>query len=217
MSTAHIPSLNFPIRNSAINTQLALKRDPLSRLPAFILSRHSWSNGATSCSNRGGKVFLIVFKTREALPLTFVRFWRPRRSRGEGAEPPRNASDSGPRHQPIHESDSPAHKVHVRTLHVRARSATAFRPHTWAQQETVPNRSHSLASTFREQASAMKANFPQPVRNLESSASSVASHIKSISNSRLAGKRPPHRIAVSVLPPIHFTVRIRSISSHEHL
>ena len=42
-----------------------------------------------SCSNRGGIVFLIVFKTRHALPLTFVRFSRPRTSRGFHAECPR--------------------------------------------------------------------------------------------------------------------------------
>lgn len=162
-------------------------------------------------------MFLIVFKTREALPLTFVRFWRPRRSRGEGAEQPRHASDSGPRHQPIREFDSSALMPHERTLHVRAQSATAFRPHTWIQQETVPSRSRSLASTVREQASAMKTNFTQSVRTLEPSVSPVAPHAKKISDLRPDEKRPPYRIAVSMLPPVQFTVRVRNISSHEHL
>lgn len=217
MSTAHIPSRNSRTRNSVTNAQLVLNRDPLSRPPVFRPSLRSWSNGATSCSKRGGKVFLIVFKTREALPLTFVRFWRPRSSRVEGAEQPRHASDSGPRHQPVRESDWFALMTRVQKIRVRAQSATEFRPHPWAQQETVLNRSRSLASTVREQASAMKTNFPQPVRNLEPSTAPVAPHAKSINGWRLAGKRPPHRIAVSVLPTIHFTVRIRNISSHEHL
>lgn len=169
------------------------------------------------CWTKGGNVFPITFNTGQALPLTFVRFWRPRSSRGEGAAPPRHASDLGPRHQPVREFDSPARGAHVRTFHVRAQSATAFRPHTQTQQGVLPNRSRSLASTVREQASAMKTNFPQPVRNLESSAAPVAAQIKSVSDSRPDGKRTPHRIAVSALPPVQFTVRVRNISSHEHL
>lgn len=196
--------------------QRALKRDPSSRPHEFRPSPHSWSNGATNCARKGGNVFHIVFKRGEALPLTFVRFWRPRRSRGEGEAQPRHASDSGPRQQPFRESDSLAHRPHGRTLHLRPQSVTAFSPRTQTQQETVQNRSHTLDSTYREQASAMKKNFPQPVRNLEPSALPVASHIESICDSKPAGKRPPHRIGVSVLLPIQFTVRVRNIPSHEH-
>lgn len=162
-------------------------------------------------------MFLIVFKTREALPLTFVRFWRPRSSRGEGTEQPRHTIDSRPRHQPIREFDSPVNRAHVRTLHVRAQSATAFRPCTQTQQETVRDHNHTLAPTVREQASAVKINYSQPVRALEPSTSPIATHAKNINDSRLASKRPQQCISVSMLTPIQFTVRVRNISSHEHL
>lgn len=162
-------------------------------------------------------MFHIAFKRGEALPLTFVRFWRPHSSRIEGAEQPRHASDSWPRHQPIREFDLPVNRAHVRTPHARAQSATAFRPHTQTQQGILPNYSRLLAPTVREQASAMKANLSQAIRNLGPATTQITPHAEHIVGSRSFRKHSRHRIALSVLPTIQFTVRVRNISSHEHL
>jgi hypothetical protein len=162
-------------------------------------------------------VFLIVFKTGEALPLTFVRFWRPRNHRGEGAEQPRDAIDSWPRHQPIRDSISSANRTRARTFHVRKQSATAFSLHAQVPQGIVRGHNYSLVLTAREQASVMKTNCGQPARNLELSTSPILSHTGTTSDLRLARKHPQHRIAVSILPSISFLVRIRTIPPYEHL
>jgi hypothetical protein len=41
----------------------------LSKLRGSRPSPLNWRTGATSCCNRGGSVFLIMFNTRHALPL----------------------------------------------------------------------------------------------------------------------------------------------------
>ena len=56
-------------------------------------------------------MFLIMFKTGHALPLAGARLLRPRGSRGEHAEYPREVSGLWPRARQIRDHDSAENKM----------------------------------------------------------------------------------------------------------
>lgn len=154
-------------------------------------------------------MFLIMFKTRHALPLAGARLLRPRMSRGGHAEHPRKVSSAWPQTRQIRDRDSVKNRTQTQTVHVREQSVSAFSPRKRAQPRTGHVLGNSAASIVREQASATATNDSQTVRSRELSMSANWSRTQSVRERGLAKNYPRRCIAVSILPPLHFQVRIQ--------
>ena len=141
-------------------------------------------------------MFVIMFKTGQALPLRKRRTWCPRRSRGGHAEFPRNISRSWTRHRPVHGLDSAGDRTRTRTFRVREQSTTAFSPCQQSCPRTIHVHAQATASIVRERAAATDVNCPQTVRSREQSTSANWSRTQSVrdrglrSTSPLADRRP---------------------------
>jgi hypothetical protein len=153
-------------------------------------------------------VFLIMFKTGHALPLAGARLLRPRSNRGEHAEHPREVSGSWPQARQIHDLDSAGNRTRTQTVRVRELSVSAFSPRKQARPRTGRVLGNAADSAVRESPAATDSNCPQTVRSRELSASANWSLTKSVRKHGAASNCPHHRIAVSILPPINFTVHI---------
>ena len=112
-------------------------------------------------------MFLIMFKTGHALPLAGARLLRPRGSRGEHAEHPRDVSGSWPRARQIRDLDSAGNRTRTRTVLVRELSVSAFSPRKQTRPRTGRVLGNAADSTVREPAAATATNCPQAVRSRE--------------------------------------------------
>ena len=160
-------------------------------------------------------MFLIMFKTGHALPLAGARLLRPRGSRGEHAEHPREVGGSWPRVRQIRDHDSAKNKTRTQTVRVREQSVSAFSPREQARPRTSRVLGNAADSGVREWAAATDSNCPQTVCSRELSTSSNWSRTHSVRERGPAKNCPHHRIAVSILPPINFPVRIQTIPAHD--
>jgi hypothetical protein len=160
-------------------------------------------------------VFLIMFKTGHALPLAGARLLRPRGSRGEHSEHPREVSGSWPRARQIRDLDSVGETPCPRTVHVLELSMSAFSPRKRARPRTVRVLGNAADSTVREPAAATATHCPQTARSLEQSMSANWSRTQPVRDRGLAKNYPRHYIAVSILPPISFPVRIQPIPAYD--
>jgi hypothetical protein len=167
------------------------------------------------CWSKGGSVFLIMFKTGHALPLVDTRFLRPRSSRGESADCPREVCGSWPRTRQIRDLDSGGDRPRTATIRVPELSVSAFSPRPQSRPRTIHVRAQATALIVREQAAAMDADCPQTVRSRELSTTANWSSSQSVHEHRLAKNCPRSCIAVSIFPPIHFPVYVRIIPSHD--
>ena len=159
-------------------------------------------------------MFLIMFKTRHALPLRKRRTWCPRMSRGGHAEYPRKINRSWTWHRPVHGLDSAGDRTRTRTFRVREQAAYAFSPHQQSWPRTIRVHAQATASIVREHAAATDVNCPQTVRSREQSTSANWSWTQTVRDRGLA-KNYPHRcIVVSILPSIKFQVHVRIIPAH---
>ena len=162
-------------------------------------------------------MFLIMFKTGHALPLVVTRILRPRSSRGEGADCPREVCGSWPRTRQIRDLDSGGDRPRTKTFRVHELSVSAFSPRQQPCPQTIHVRAQATALIVREQAAAMDADCPQTVRSREQSTSANWSRTQSVRDRGLAKICPRRGIAVSVLPPIHFAIHVRIIPSHDFI
>lgn len=160
-------------------------------------------------------MFLIMFKTGHALPLAGARLLRPRGSRGGHAEHPREVSGSWPRAWQIRDLDSAANGTRSQTVRVREQSVSAFSPRKQARPRTGRVLGNAADSTVREPAAATATLCPQTARSLELSASANWSRAQSVREHGLATNCPRRCIAVSILPPIIFPVRIQIIPAYD--
>ncbi len=159
-------------------------------------------------------MFLIMFKTGHSLPLAGARLLRPRGSRGERAEQPREVSGAWPRARQIRDPDSAVNRTRTQTVRVREQSMSAFSPRKQARPGTVHVLGHATASTVREPAVAADSNCPQLVRSRELSTSANWSRAQSVRDASLARNCPRRCLAVSILPPTQFPVHIHFIPAH---
>lgn len=159
-------------------------------------------------------MFLIIFKTGQALPLVATRILRPRMSRGVSAEQPRNIIGSRPRQQPVRELGLTMRRAHPRVVHVREQSAIAFCPRPQTRQRTVLEHGQASGSAIREQATASDRTQPPSVHDLGRFTSSTAPLTRTVHGSQLAMACPRQRIRVSVSPPSAFLVHIHFISAY---
>lgn len=160
-------------------------------------------------------MFLIMFKTGHALPLAGARLLRPRGSRGEHAEYPREVSGSSPRTRQIRDHDSAENKTQTQSVRVREQSVSAFSPRKQARPRTSRVLGNAADSAVRESAAATDSNCPQTVLSRELSTSPNWSRPQTVREHGLAKNFPRRRIAVSTLPPISFPIRIQSIPAYD--
>ena len=159
-------------------------------------------------------MFLIMFKTGHALPLVDTRFLRPRSSRGESADCPREVGGTWPRTRQIRDLDSAGDRTRTGTFRVHELSVSAFSPRPQSRPRSIHVHAQATASIVRGQAAAVDADCPQTVHSRELSTSANSSRPQSVREHGLA-KSCPHRcIAVSISPPIHFLIHVRIIPSH---
>ena len=153
-------------------------------------------------------MFRIMFKTGHALPLAGARLLRPRSSRGEHAEDPREVSGSWSRAGQIRDRDSVGERMCPRTVHVREQSVSAFIPRKQARPRIDCVFGNAAASTVRKPAVATDSNCPQTVRRRELFTSPNWSQTHSVREREPAKNCPRRCIAVAIQPPIHFPVHI---------
>ena len=156
-------------------------------------------------------MFLIMFKTGHALPLAGARLLRPRSSRGEHANYPREVSGSWPRTRQIRDLDSAGNRTRTQTVRVRELSVSAFSPRKQTRPRTGRVLGNAADSTVRAPAAATATNCPQTVRSLELSTSANSPCPRTVREPRQATNCPRRCSAVSVLSPISFLVRIQTI------
>ncbi len=160
-------------------------------------------------------MFLIMFNTGHALPLAGARLLRPRGSRGEHAENPREVSGSWPRARKIRDLDSAGNKTRTQTVRVREQSMSAFSPRKQARPRTGRVHGNAADLAVRESAEATDSNCPQTVRSRELSTSPNWSRAQSVRKHGPATNCPRRCIAVSILPPIIFPVHIRITPAYD--
>lgn len=103
-----------------------------------------------NCDNKGGRVFLIMFKTGHALLLPGGRILRPRMRREADAGQPLDSRVSRPRQWLFRDLKSATVRAQPRTIRGREQSATAFRPRPQTRQRIVLSRELATASTVHE-------------------------------------------------------------------
>ena len=211
------PSLNCTNHRTPTNRPRASDLKRSSRPRASRPSRRNWRTGATNCCNRGGCVFLNVFKPVQALLLSPLRFLRPRSSRGKGAEPPRNIIDSWPQTRQFRERGQTHYRARTQTVCVHEQSAFAFRPRKQSRQQPVRIRELATPLTIRKQAFALNACYPQTIRSLEPSTSASSSLTGIVHELRQEGNPPRLSIALSVSLLTCFPVHIRIIPVYVHV
>lgn len=160
-------------------------------------------------------MFLIMFKTGHALPLAGARLLRPRSSRGEHAEYPRNVSGTWPQTRQIRDLDSVGERPQAQTVRVRELSMSAFSPRKRSRPQTVRVLGNAAASIVREPAAATDSNCPQAVHSRELFTSANWSRAQSVREHGPATNCPLRCITVSILPPIIFPVHIRITPAYD--
>lgn len=158
-----------------------------------------------------------MFKTGQALLLSSLRFLRPRSSRGEGAEQPRNVSDSWPQARQFRERGQAQYRARTQPVRVHEQCVSVFGPRQQARQQTVRIRELATASTPRKQAFPRNGRYPQTVRRLELSTSATSSLTGIVHEPRQAESHPRRSIVVSVSTLTGFPVHIRIIPVYVHV
>jgi len=162
-------------------------------------------------NREGGSVFLIMFKTRHALPLPGGRFLRPRIVRGAGAERLRNIYCSRPQTRLIPELKQPSRMTHKRIARARERSAFGF--NSWQQTRLQTNRirDDAMAAIVRNPAAAMAIKCPQAILRHDLSTPANPPRSLNIRKIKLARNSSRHRSGQPTSWPASFPNRIQAI------
>jgi len=114
-------------------------------------------------------VFLIMFKTGQALLLRQRRFLRPRSGRGLDAECPRHSPASGPWRCPVRDRVQSENSPHPRHGCAHVQSVTISWPCPHPRPQPVHDCGRGRAVTVRTQPVAVNNPCPRPVRSREQS------------------------------------------------
>lgn len=159
-------------------------------------------------------MFHIVFKRGEALPLNFVRIWRPRMSREVDAPSPRAGTSPRPRPEPVRDRGAATGMAHSRKEQMQGPAADVGSPCPQSRQQIVHVRELAAVNSSRNQAAVTSVICPSSVRDHEMSPSTdrprPGAGRKSSATQTLAG----HRLRVSMTPPIEFPVHIQHASAY---
>lgn len=159
-------------------------------------------------------MFLIMFKSRHALPLPGGRFLSPRNGRGERAKEPRINMDLWPQTRRFRDQEQSRYRARTKNVRVHEQSVTTLNPRQRAGQLTVRIRVLGSTSTVRKQASARGTEYPQTVRSLELFRSTTSSLTGIVHEPRSAENHLCRRIVVSMSAPTSFQVHIQTIPAY---
>jgi hypothetical protein len=162
-------------------------------------------------------VFLIMFKTGQALLLPGGRFSGPRHGREAGAEQPRTVTGSWPQTRHFREIELVQYRTQPRVGHVREQSVIAFNPRHQSHPRTVRVHAQATASIVREQAAAAVVNRPQTIRSRKQSSAANWSQTQFVRDREPAMSDPRRSIGVSAWVSANFPVFIQIISLYEHV
>ena len=168
-------------------------------------------------NREGGSVFLIMFKTRHALPLPGGRFSCPRIGRGAGAERLRNMNCSWPQTRHLREYKMVAFRTRKRIARDCERSVSAFNSCQQACSLTVRIRDGATAATVLEPASAMVIKCSQAIRRHDLSTPANPPRILTTRKFKLARNNSQYRNGSSTSWPASFPAHIQIIPHYEHV
>jgi len=159
-------------------------------------------------------VFLIMFRTGQALPLPLGTFLRPRIGRVVLAERAGNIGGSWPQMRQFHEHGQSQCRTWTRIIRVCEQSTSVFCPQPRVRKQTVHIRELSTAFTGCNRELAVALQCPQSVHRLELSTPMNLPQTGIGRAFQQATNRPRHRITVSFLPPTSFPVHIQIIPNY---
>lgn len=166
---------------------------------------------------KGGSVFPMMFKTRQALPLPFGTFLRPRTGRVVRAKRARNSKGPSPQTRQFHEHGRVQYRPQPQTNRVHEQSASTFSSRQLARQRSVRILEHGKASTARKQALAWNGRYSRPRSDLELSMEANSVSKGTVHELRQAENDPRRSIAVSISPLTRFPVHIHTIPHYVHV
>jgi hypothetical protein len=165
----------------------------------------------------GGSVFLIMFRTRHALPLVKTRFSCPRIGRGEGRGWLRKMYCSWLQTRPIHELERLTHRTRQRIICAHEQSTRMFNSWKQTRLQTVSIRDDITVAKVLEPASAMAIKRPQVIHSRDLSTPANLPKIPTIRKPKLARNRSRHRSDQPTTWPASFPNRIQAIPYYEHV
>jgi hypothetical protein len=159
-----------------------------------------------NCCNKGGNVFLIMFKTGHALLLPGGRFLSPRSGRGLDAECPRHRPACWPWPCPVRDrvqSETSPHPCHARG---RVQSVTVSWPCPQPRPQSVPVRVPVRAEAVRDQSTSANYPCPRPVRSRAQSMTVSSPCSWTVRDRVESVKCPGHGCIASALRTIHLHI-----------
>ena len=161
-------------------------------------------------------MFLIVFNRGQAQPLVVTRFFCPRSSRGESAEPPRITLHARPRIRPVHGHDQSTHRQRTWPipLHGIALSSLSLWPsivhgHGRGLGRTNSKRVHATAL-------AMDPDWPHAGNCIGQSLSNPSLRTRHIRPLRAATGCPRRSLAPVTRRPLKGTTPARTIPAYHY-
>jgi len=151
-------------------------------------------------------VFLIMFKTGQALLLRQRRSLRPRNGRGLNAECPRHSPARQPWQCPVRDRVQSENSPHPRHDRVRVQSVTVFSPRPQPRPQSVHVRDRGRAANIRVQP--LSVNNPRPCPDHSRAQSMTASSPSSwtVRDRVESGKYPGHGCIASARRTIHLHI-----------
>ena len=162
-------------------------------------------------------MFLIMFKTRHALPLPGGRFLRPRIVRGAGAERLRNIYCSRPQTRLIPELKQPSRMTHKRIARARERSVSGFNSWQQIRLQTARIRDDATAATVPEPGATTAIKCLPAIRRHDLSTPANPPRILTIRKFEQARNGSRHRSGQPTSWPASFPNRIQASPYYEHV
>jgi len=156
-----------------------------------------------------------MFNTGQAEPLVCTRIQRPRSSRGQYADQPRDMNRSRPQTRRFREREQAGDRSQTRLIHVPEQSANTAGLRKQTRERSAHSRDQATVSTGRDQAAVASTDCPQTVRSLAVATTAISPLTNIGREPRLAEHFPSRRIVVSIFPLVSFPVRIRIIPAYD--
>lgn len=169
---------------------------------------------AGNAAEKPGHPLMNHFMRGHALPLAGTRILRPRCSRGECAESPRDRRGSCPRTRHIHDLDSVANRTRSETFPVHELSVSAFSPRPRSCPRIIHVPAQATDSSVHGQAVDADTPCSQSVFSRDLSTTPIRTRTRFVPGRGLAANPPRRGIVVSHWPSTHFPIQIRVIPSY---
>ena len=151
-------------------------------------------------------MFLIMFKTGQALLLRQRRFLRPRSGRGLDAECPRHSPASGPWRCPVRDRVQSENSPHPRHGCAHVQSVTISWPCPHPRPQSVHVRDRVRAANVRVQPVSVNNPCPSPVRSRAQSMTVSSPWSWTVRDRVESAKYPRHGCIASALRTIHLHI-----------